>query len=190
LRLLGLDISSKTGWAILDDKKLVDYGLLKVEHDIFKFKPDPTKSPEYPKNVMDLAFNMSRMIWDVILKTQPDLIVIEHLVKGRNRTSQRLLEWIHKDVFSLLLDSKFNWKYVDPSEWRKLIDLRLNKEQRKNNQDVSKGKKKGRVTKKHLSVIFANTTFGLKLLKKDNDISDAIGLCVSQIILRENESKQ
>jgi hypothetical protein len=70
---------------------------------------------------------------------------------------------------------------MDPSQWRKILEMRLSKDQKENNKLVSKGVKRGRVTKKHLSVNMTNTKFGLKLKLKDNDISDAILLGLAYI---------
>ena len=103
---------------------------------------------------------------------KPDHIVIENSVKGRNRHTQRLIEWIHFCVVKLLQITPFS--YLDPSEWRCSVGLRLNKDQKKNNQDVSKGKKRGRIGKKHLAVNMVNEKYDLKLKLKDNDQADAI----------------
>ena len=68
---------------------------------------------------------------------------------------------------------------MDPSQWRKILEMRLSKEQKENNKLVSKGVKRGRITKKHLSVEMANARFNLKLKLKDNDIADACNLAVA-----------
>ena len=81
---------------------------------------------------------------------------------------------------------------MDPSEWRKILGLKMSKEDRKNNAKVNKanreGKSKkelglrGRVTVKHLSINFSNSFYGLNLKIKDNNQSDAIGLASAWII--------
>ena len=70
--------------------------------------------------------------------------------------------------------------YLDTTEWRRLVQLRLSEKDKENNK-LAKKKKKGhtKITTKHLSVRLANETFGLKLLKKQNDEADAICLALA-----------
>lgn len=176
MKILALDISSKTGWAIFDNNKLVEYGLIRVELINFNVNNDPNKQPEYPYNLLKAADEMAAHLGNLIDIHNPDEIVIENTVKGRNRHTQRLLEWLHKSMLEQLISHKRTFTYLDPSEWRGILEIRMSKEDKKNNALVNKGKKRGKITKKHLSVRFANTTFGLKLKIKDNDMADAIAL--------------
>jgi hypothetical protein len=50
----------------------------------------------------------------------------------------------------------------------------MNKEDLKNNRDVKAGKKRGKISKKHLAVRMVNEKYGKKLKLKDNDEADAI----------------
>jgi Holliday junction resolvasome RuvABC endonuclease subunit len=186
---LGLDISTKTGWALIEDKKLKDYGLLTVKIEDFNVQKEPNKSPFYPNNILKASKELCFQIRDLITKVKPDLIVIEQTVKGRNRHTQRCLEWFHKDIVEMIMDSRYKFVYVDPSEWRKVLGLRLNPDQKKNNKLVSAGKKRGRITPKHLSVTFINSLFGSKFKIKDNNITDAINLCLWHTMREEDESK-
>jgi hypothetical protein len=174
VRLLSLDISTHTGWAIFDDRKLVEYGILNIKVDDLNFKPDPTKSPKYPRNILNASAGMLYLIVELLIKFRPDVVIAENTVKGRNRTAQRFLEWCHKDIIDYFVDHDIHFVYTDPSEWRKKLNLRLSKDQKVNNRNVSLGKKRGRITKKHLSVNEANARFGLNLKLKDNDIADAL----------------
>jgi hypothetical protein len=65
-------------------------------------------------------------------------------------------------------------KYMDPSEWRKIVDLKLSKADKDNNKAVKKKEKRGKITRKHLSVRMVNEKFGKSLKIKDNDEADAI----------------
>jgi hypothetical protein len=188
MNLISFDISTHTGWAFFKDGVLTDYGLLEVKVEDLGFKPDPTKSPKYPKNILVAAESMSSQMMDIIHKYQPDRVVAENTVRGGgNRTTQRVLEFIHKDFLDSLFSSELfmsgacTFRYIDPSEWRSKLGVRLSKDDKKNNRLVSQGKKRGRVTPKHLSVARVNEEFGLDLKIKNNDISDSILVGLSDL---------
>lgn len=183
-KVLSLDLSTKSGWALFIDGKLDSYGLIRVKVEDFNVnsKPGPEKSPKYPWNIMDAANGMGQKILELTSEHIPDTIVIENTVKGsKNRHTQRILEWIHKSVLEKLRPLGKKIFYMDPSEWRKILELRLSKEDKKNNGLINKGLKKelglsGKINKKHLSVRHVNQKFRLNLRIKDNDIADAINL--------------
>lgn len=181
MKVMGFDVSSKTGWCVFEDNTLKDFGLLKVEIQNFNVNKEPSKEKEYPGNILKAADQMATLIYGKILDSRPDLVVIENTVKGRNRHTQRLLEWIHKSLMDYMIESKYKFKYVDPSEWRSKLNIRMSKDDKKNNRDVSSGKKRGRITRKHLSVRWVNENFKLNLKLKDNDIADCIALGASQL---------
>ena len=176
VRILSLDISSKTGWAVHEDLNLMNYGVIRVEIKDFNVNKDPNKHESYPYNLLDASNEMARLLAKLIADINPDEIVIENTVKGRNRHTQRLLEWLHKAMIEEIRGLNRRFYYLDPSEWRRILEIRLSNQDKKNNRLVSSGKKRGRITKKHLSVRAANDLYGLKLKIKDNDIADAICL--------------
>jgi Holliday junction resolvasome RuvABC endonuclease subunit len=175
MRLLALDVSSKTGWSVWEDGTYVTSGALAQYHiPNFNVNDHPEKQAAYPFNVMDAAIAVTAAIGVLISEIAPDFLVIEHTTKGRNRSTQRWLEWLHFALVSSLRVRGMPFQYRDPSEWRKAVGMVLTKEQKKNNREVSQGKKRGRVTKKHLAVNMVNDRYHLKLLVKDNDQADAI----------------
>lgn len=174
MRILALDLSTKTGWSCFDDGKLVDSGtLFKVEIRDFNVNKHPNLSSHYPRNIADAAKEVAAHVAHLVVDVAPDIVIVENSVRGRNRHTQRFIEWMH--LYTLLaLD--FNVKYMDPSEWRKIVDLRLSKADKDNNKAVKKKEKRGKITRKHLSVRFSNEKFGKSLKIKDNDEADAICL--------------
>jgi Holliday junction resolvasome RuvABC endonuclease subunit len=176
--IIGLDLSFHSGYAVINANEnstvLVEIGniLPKVEvHTDFL--------EDY--RMMDKAISISKQAIELINKFKPDIIAIEQTNNGRNRTSQKGLEFIHYAVLSRIRDIQISNKviYVDTSRWRSMLHIRLNKEQKKHNKDVKSGKIRGKITPKHLSVIWANQTFSLNLKLKDNDLSDALALSVA-----------
>lgn len=174
-RLLSLDVSTKTGWSRFVDANYETSGALpQVKFLDFNVNKDPQLSPHYPYNIVDGAAEVVRQIEALIDQEHPDVVVVENTNKGKNRHTQRLLEFIHLELLKMLRRRALPMVYLDSSEWRRLVGMRLSSEQKKNNRDVSAGKKRGRIGKKHLAVNMANEKYGLKLLVKDNDQADAI----------------
>jgi Holliday junction resolvasome RuvABC endonuclease subunit len=172
VKTLGLDISStKTGYAVVTDGVLTLHGLIPG------IKPDRPGQPE-DFTFIERAQHMANEIFKVITATWPDMIFIEQTNLGNSRTDQKLLEFVHFAVLSKIIELKRqgSTRYVDTSQWRSVLQIKLNKDQRLNNKLVKLGKKRGKVTFKHLSVEWANSTYGLQLLKKDHDVADAIAL--------------
>ncbi len=171
MKILGLDMSTKTGYAVLADGVLTSMGLLKEEPVTI-----PGLAEDY--SVHRRAVNMAEKVWQLVNKERPDLIVIEQTNAGRFRSSQKQLEFIHCLVLQALLLNGFESRvrYVDTSAWRSALSIKLTKEQRKHNKLVKAKSARGKVTPKHLAVSHVNQTFGLSLKMKDNDIADAICL--------------
>jgi hypothetical protein len=182
MRVLGLDLSTATGWSLFIDKEYVESGTItKITVPDFNVNNDPQNSPLYPFNILDASESLAETIFNLCESKNPDIIIIENLVKGRNPHTQRILDWIHFCVAKKLRTLNKPLKYMLPGEWRRAVNLKLDKEQKKNNQDVSKGKKRGKITKKHLSVNMVNSKFNLILKLKDNNEADAILLALGYI---------
>jgi len=177
MRVLALDASTKTGWALFVDGKLAESGALEpVSVEDFNVNKDPQLSPKYPYNIVRAAREVVGKIESLVNAKSPDMLVVENTNKGKNRHTQRLLEFIHRDLLELVWHRvpQLSFTYMDTSEWRKIVGLWMSKEDKKNNRDVSAGKKRGRINKKHLAVRMVNERYGKKLKLKDNDQADAI----------------
>lgn len=178
MRILGLDISTKTGFAVIEDNRLIEYGLLKV----------PVLG-EDGLSLVKTAFSLSSEILKVTSRIMPDLIIIEQTNPGRFRV-QKLLEFLHMATIIDMNKSGFYSKvqYMDTSRWRQLISLRLSSDQRKHNKKVKQRAARGKITSKHLSVKWANEKFSMNFKLKDNDICDAICLAfAASIYKKENK---
>lgn len=175
MKVLGLDISSNTGWCILEDRKLLEYGL--IEYSI--------KSKDFPWGILQAAEENSELILEKIKSLTIDKIVIERTNLGRARDSQAFLEATHAYLMSKIkkLDFHDRIQYIDSSEWRKKMNLRLTDTDKKHNKEIKKGIKilpvKGKISKKHLSVRMVNELYNLSFKLKHNDIADSILLANS-----------
>jgi len=186
MRILSIDASSKIGWSILEDKKLVSYGVIEI----------PTDDSSWPWGIFDRSNRVAENINGLVLANQPfiERVVIERANSSSFRNSQNFIDWFHFAILQISIANKWNnlIVYVDTAQWRKLLDMKLSKEDKLNNQKIYKAKKsgkskkelglKGKITKKHLAVRFVNLKFNLDLKQKENDIADAICIGLSSFI--------
>lgn len=186
-RILALDMSTKTGWAVLDVEdnhfKLIDCGTLPKESE-----PD---SPPYPENYLDWSGKCIGYIEKIFQQFKPDEIVVEETAKGsKNNMSQKIVEFVHYELamqFTTGMMKGIPRTYYLTEEWRRIVGCKMNDEEKKQNAEVRKQKKKkikvakdddgkriGIVGKKHVNVRRANEVYGLDLLLKDEDRADAL----------------
>ena len=196
MRVLVFDISTSTGWALLEGEmgavpKILETGIVNNDLPVSSFG-------EFPFSYYHAAKAIADKLLTVLAKADGfpagaiDVVVIEEINKpGRfgNRYSQKVLDFIHCLTLQWMLKatlSKFKVVYVNTSDWRKVIGGNLTKADKAMNIKVRKLKKagnkealkalgvRGKVTKKHVAIRYVNATFGLDLKMKDNDIADAI----------------
>jgi hypothetical protein len=176
MKVLALDISSKTGWAFFDNNQLKEYGLLEIK----------SGSKEYPFGITEWSKKNAQAIINLIDSKQVDLIIVERTNSSSFRSSQSFLEYTHCFFIDSIVikGDKNKLHYMDTSKWRSICGLKLSKEQKlqnklakqaSKNKEILKinGKRAGKVTKKHLSVIKCNELFDTDFLLKDNDIAEA-----------------
>ena len=173
MKVLGLDIAGKSGWALIENGKLLDKGLIEA--------PQITRHRLPACNLVAESEALARDLINLIHKHQPDFVYVEETNMGRSRTTQKALEFLHCAFLQECLSSPRSdlpnlIKYIDTSKWRSTLEIKLNKEQRDHNKLVKNHLARGKITPKHLAVAWANKTYGLELLQKDDDIADACGL--------------
>lgn len=180
VKVLSLDLSTSPGWAIMQNGALLDYGTEKFVIEDFNVNNYPNKSVKYPYNIIDTVEQVADYIYN-IYKSENDIdfVLIENTVRGANRHTQRVLEFLHMSVLTRFNEERNKIKYIDVSEWRSRIGLYLSKEDSIHNKLVSKGEIRGRVTKKHLAVRYVNSKFNKNFKVKDNDLCDAICMGVA-----------
>jgi len=203
-KFAALDLSSKTGWSIFDENELKDYGRLDCKIVDFNVNKEPNKSPHYPYNIMDASKDMVDKVMVILNTYKVGHVVVENTVKGRNRNTQRFLEWLHYATCEKFREKGIVFKYMDPSEWRAALNIRLSSDDKKNNKKVKKAfdmglskkeaKVKGKVGRKHLSVRYVNEymkkigIFNYGPLKlKDNDIADSICLGLAYLSTKQKQ---
>lgn len=147
MRLLCLDLSTSTGWSLILRGALLEYGNIRSK------AIGSEKAPDYPMNFIAPARKIALDVHKLITEKRPEIIVIEETNKGKNRFSQKQLEFIHYAV-NIIIDShpfKPRLEYLDTSEWRWLLGITLDKDQRKSNRSICE---KRNEIKQQLSVQF------------------------------------
>lgn len=160
---LGLDASTtKTGYAIFDDDKLIEYGYIEP-------------CGEWRDRVCEIA----RELIKLIRKHKIEQIYIEDvpLIKSKSTHTAISLGVVQGMVLTIASALKISIDFIPVASWRSLLGLF---------DGTAEGKK--RVEMKRKSIELANKIFDLKLKWKSNyskenedDISDAILIAYSQI---------
>ena len=180
MRILSLDISTHTGWSVFDNERLIEYGKYNIHVSGYKAEIKSYKDypASYPKNFIDAANSQENKVNELLKLYNPDAVVIEETNKSRQRFSQKILEWMHFTVVSLLLSKNQKFGYITTTCWRKQTNCYMKDwpEYKKWNYKVSQAKKTAKLTKsgsrvakingkvvsainqKKLSVILANNT--------------------------------
>lgn len=185
MKVLAIDASSHTGWAVIEDNKLISYGKIDV----------PCQNYDWPLGIHSWAKDIADKIFHLINTTKCDKIIIERANASKFRDSQNVLDWMHFSLIDTLVDEGYYDKllYRDSSCWRKLVEIKLTKEQKKQNKMAKEasnkkqilkvdGKRKGKITKKHLAILKVKELYNIEFKLKDNDIAEAILLGHSYFI--------
>lgn len=185
-RILAIDMSTKTGYAVLD---IEDGDFTLVAADTLPKESEP--EGDYPINYLDWSYKSFNHIEKIIEQYKPDEFVIEETAKGsKNNMSQKIVEFLHFELALYFRDTDNNKsprRYYLTEEWRRIVGCLMNKEEKKQNAEVRKQRKKGIkvcknkdgkrigiVTKKHVNVRRANEVYDLELILKDEDRADAL----------------
>lgn len=171
---LGLDLSTKPGYALIEDGvKLIKYGTM---FDLQRKLEPNGLDADY--DLMDRSLEVAREVVAFVRQHQVDLISIEQSNQGFGLVSMKSQEFIHFAVLQELRNAGYQDKvaYILSPTWQSLTFGKMTKEQKAHNKAVREGTARGKITKKHQAVQWANKTFGLSLLMKDEDTADAIGI--------------
>ena len=145
MKILSLDLSTKTGWAVLEHPALLGYGLIQVSTEQFLDK--------YPVNYIKCAKMIAQRIEKIVEQFKPTDIAIEETNQGGKRVSrysQKQLEYIHFAVADMLLARGVLPKYVNSRSWQSIVGTALSKDQRQHNKALNEEKDKAKAKLKEL----------------------------------------
>lgn len=110
--VLALDLSTKSaGWAVFNDKKLVDSGCITASST----------------NVLDRISKITRELREVFDKFNPDEIIVEEVLPEDVRHNQQVFKALMYMQAAVALDFNKNGKKLNfyvSSEWRKKCGIR------------------------------------------------------------------
>ncbi len=192
MRILSLDISSSTGWALLD----TELGPSSLEHGNIVLPKRARDYAEHPWGYYAAALDLARLLMLRISSFRPnlDVVVVEETNGARNRFTQKFLEYCHFAFLHAFMGEYegegLKLVYLNTSEWRKVTDTRLSKEEKNQNAKLSRHKRKaksngakldkkalgiaGKITIKHVAIRRVKELYGIDLLCKQDDDADAI----------------
>lgn len=167
MKILSLDPSSRTGYSIFDNGKLIKFGLLEKEIRNFTFNVSSYNQlpKDYPVNLLDSSTWIAKEIMVIIKAHNIKHVVLEHTEGSSRRFSQRYLEWLHMSLVLAFLKHGIEFKYLLNSDWKKVTKCYLKHwpEYDKHNKEVRKMKKKA-----------TPTASGAKVARKDGKVLTVI----------------
>lgn len=158
MRILSIDASTKkTGWALFDKDKLVEYGCIE------------SNKIEWRSRVLDMTDELDK----VVKRLSPNRIIIEDVpLQSANPQTMKMLCVLQGVLLGMSIGNKVYIEFIQPTTWRSKIGLF---------DGTQKGKERNEMKKK--SIEFANDKFGLNLIYKspsskynEDDLADAICL--------------
>ena len=189
MRILGLDMSSKkSGYALLDNNELVDYGCWEIDVDTNK---------DWRKRIL----YMSKQLNDYFLLHNIDKVYVEDVPPiTQNSQTVKVLSALQGCLMAICEIHKVDVTFVPVTEWKNIIKIDLshsseNKQKQKefkankNTKGLTKLKDRVKAYEKKMSIDYANKYFDLDLKyvspsskKNQDDIADAINIAISKSI--------
>jgi hypothetical protein len=148
----------------------------------------------YPEIQLTKMLFLAKIIHELIITENPDIILIEEIAGSKQRLGQKVLDGLHWILLLVIGDYIRKVRYMDVTGcrgWRYLLGLKLseadksnNKENKKLNKKLKRGTKKlPIVTAKHLAQRIVNkvykTTFDVNVDTQHADICDSIAMAYS-----------
>lgn len=161
MRILSIDASTKSsGWAIFEDTKLVDYGVITAS------------STDLIKRLHKITDEFD----ELLNKYSVDTVVLEEVRPEnglQNIKTHRALMWLQGQLAVMFHDKHGNppIEYLYPSEWRKTCGIKT-------------GAGVRRESLKPKDIAFAKSQFGLDV---NDDIADALGIGYAYVTKQDQE---
>jgi hypothetical protein len=184
MKVIALDISTHTGWAIFEDSRLTDYGTYEHNRTIQDYGDYPRNYCYYARDYVARFRSFFERKFGI--NAFHDVhIVIEETTSSRNSLSQKILEYLHFCFIQSLPVTYIS--YIRTGSWRTAVGAVQTREERNLNARIARIKKKtgqklakidgkvvGKKTRKDSAIRTVREIFGIELKKKDNNTADAI----------------
>lgn len=145
IKVLSLDQSSNyTGYAIWENKKIIDYGLIDL------------KTKEY--SYLEKAITVESLIIDMVKKYKIDLVVMEDIYLGMNLEVFKVLCVVQSNLMISLIKNETDYILASAPQWKPFAGITALAKDRK--------------TQKELSLKIVKSKFNIDCTH--DDVSDAI----------------
>ena len=181
--VIGLDLSTvSTGISVYSlEYGLLDYGIIAPEkvkgQSAWKY---PERGIKFSKSI---AVQISQHLDELSHDYEITKIIIEETnPKGKgSMIGTKSLSMCHGIILSEIIDYLPITQFITSSEWRKKLNIKLTSEDKSSNFILRKQKiKEGIVDWKTLAVRYINSVLELDFVYEDNDLADAICLCLTE----------
>lgn len=129
-KLISIDSSSsKTGWALFENAKYINSGIINLDTNECKKK--------YKNNSGQRIEDMCLSIINLLKKYRPDIIVIEKLNVGRNMVTVRALSKVIGAAYCYSILNDCFYFEIQPSQWRSQLGMQSSKRKRDEYKELS-----------------------------------------------------
>jgi hypothetical protein len=187
VKVLALDISTKTGWAIFEDGKPVSWGTLFPDKELKDFGSYPASYVKWARHLTNRLCSEIVYPFRSANAQEEFAVVIEETNASRQNYSQKILEYLHFCICEYFDKCEIVPIYVRTGEWRRATESKMSKEEKALNAKIARIKKKtgkklakidgkvvGKKGRKHVALRVVHEIFGIELKRKEEDAADAL----------------
>ena len=129
-RLISIDSSSsKTGWALFENAKYKESGVINLDTNECKKKYKGNSD----KRIEDMCLDIINLLKEI----KPDIIVIEKLNVGRNMVAVRALSKVIGAIYCYSILNDCFYYEIQPSQWRSKLGMQSSKRKREEYKQLS-----------------------------------------------------
>lgn len=184
--IIAIDLSTKPGIAIFNDKKLVHATTLFNDKTVENFGTYPHNYVEFSVYTINNLFTYVQNLgykWHHF-----DSIVLEETTASKQNYSQKKLEFLHYELLLTFTFLKDKIVYIRDGTWKKINGVERSKEEKANNAKIKKLKQKTgkrvvrrdeegtpirKVTRHDVYIRTCNDIFGTSFTRKEEDSAAA-----------------
>ena len=123
-RILSLDISSKTGWAV----GVVEDGNLELEACGVLPQIHEPKDESYPGSFVTWAYQCFEGIVELVDRYHPTILAIEETTANlKSSHSQKILEYLHFLTAKMIKETGIKNIFLPTGQWRRIVDCKMTK---------------------------------------------------------------
>ena len=181
MKILAFDQATSTGWCVLEDGKLVDYGIIDMSRSVSKKQKELLKNDLFFDESVDLYSWANKIcsIRDAIInkyqQEDADIIVFETVQDNNNHDVHTKLAGLLNLLMTTCIDNKIKFMVFPISSWKKEVGIKLSKKN-----EFGKTVKTVREEHKQNAIEIVYEKFGINV---ESDVADAICIALATDII-------